>query len=121
MSKWLSADYYRNYQKGLERGIYTEQTKKTVQAYVKLFEENWDRQILHTPQENLAALQAFLDKGGELSSSPSAPGYKFYQASRRYQKGLEADTYTGEEKMAAQTFVKLFGSLRTYLYLRKRE
>ncbi len=104
--KFYQASLY--YQKGLKADTYTGQEKEAAQAFVKLFEENWDRQILHTPQENLAALQAFLDKGGELSSSPSAPGGKFYQAYRRYQKGLEAGTYTGQENEAAQNFVGLF-------------
>jgi hypothetical protein len=77
-----------------------------VQGYVEFLNDN--TKINHTPQENLAELQAFLGNGGELSSSPSAPSYKFYQASRRYQKGLKAGKYTGDEEGAVEDFVKLF-------------
>ncbi len=98
---------YQRYQDGLERGIYTEQEKEAAQAYVKLFEENWERQN-HTPQENLADLQAFLEEGGELSSSSAASGYRFYNTYQRYKKGLKAGTYNGEEERAVKNFVKLF-------------
>ncbi len=120
---------YKRYQEGLEAGTYThegeeatetarlgtdkkegrytEKEKEAAQDFVKLFEENWERQN-HTPQENLAKLQAFLDEGGEVSASNSAPGLRFYNTYQRYQKGLEAGTYTGKEKKIAQAFVELF-------------
>ncbi len=98
---------YQHYQERLKAGTYTDQEKEAAQAFVELFEKNWERQ-LHTPQENLADLKAFLEEGGELSTNRSTPGYRFYPIYRRYKKGFEASIYTEQTKKDVQSFLELF-------------
>ncbi len=100
---------YKYYRTKLKKGLYTGDAQKVVQQYVQLFEDNWDRHLQRTPQENLALLQEFLETGESVSAandSKQAPW--LHRSYKRYETGLKTGAYTGEAEKAARAFVELY-------------